>query len=121
MSDETINEAQETMASCEEHNWVERSRSADPDEPPGNERHWDQCLSCNATEVRVRCGSCHARSPFEAMLPNYSSTQNALRCPACGSTRNNYNRAWGRLLRAAIDGGPVATHEATMELISPRC
>lgn len=67
--------------------------------------------------VLVHCKRCEARIPADKLLPNLSSVQNATRCPLCGSTNNTYNKAWGKLLRAAQEDGPRATHGATLKAL----
>jgi hypothetical protein len=63
---------------------------------------------------------CQFKGPIEKFPPNMSSMHNAIRCPECGSTKNNYNTIWSGLISDVVQGkrkGP-ATHEQAMEILN---
>lgn len=62
----------------------------------------------------LTCGMCGHVGDRHTFPENMTSVQNAVRCPSCGSTKVDYNRAWGELVREAAEGGQVVTEAMVM-------
>lgn len=68
------------------------------------------------------CDRCEFYAPLRVWPENRTGIHNAIRCLACGSTRNAFNRAHSTLMSSVIEGsskGPVTT-EHVWELVDFR-